>query len=337
MQEQETTASPLNAPAQVKQKVYSIRETFNLANAPEKAQVPGLEPGLANVPLVDQFYVFDEDTLRQLHIFWLSRLRALLLEGDPSAGKTSLIEQWHARLNVPVYLVPCSPDTERWQLIGQLLPREDGQGLRWHDGPVLRACREGTSVLLDEGNLLEPGVASGLNALLEGKTITIPETGETITPAPSTRFFCTQNPVDSKAMVAGRNVQDVAFDDRWSYMHVDYIKPESEKELVTRHLTSQGVKQDLATQTANIVVDVAVKVREAFRNDTAAIDKPLSTRVLIRWAKYSVMYSVALRARNMSAIHYAVRQAVRMTPEMAAAVEEMITMQAGFGPNLSSP
>lgn len=313
--------------------MYSMRDSFGLKNLSEKAVAPGLEPGLPNVPSVDPYYVFDEDTLRRLHMFWLSRLRALLLEGDPSAGKTSLIEQWHARLNVPLYLVSCSPDTERWQLLGQLLPREDGQGLRWHDGPILRACREGTSLLLDEGNLLEPGVASSFNALLEGKEITIPETGERIKPAASTRFFLTQNPVDSKAMVAGRNPQDVAFDDRWAYMYVDYIKPELEKELVARNLTGDGVPAAVAETTARIVVDVAVKVREAFRNDVPAIEKPLSTRVLIRWAKFTVMYSMALKGRGISPVHFALRQSVRMSSDMLSAVEEMVTLESGFGPN----
>lgn len=312
-----------------------MRDAFGLSHLSDKAMVPGLEEGLPDVPSVDPNYVFEDDTLRQLWIFWVSGLKGLLVEGDPAAGKSSLILQWHARLNVPLYLVPCSPSTESWHLFGQLLPTTDGKGLRWHDGPVLRACREGTSVLLDERNLLDPGVALGLNSVLEGYPITIPETGEVVTPQKSTRFFATENPVDSKAMVAGRNVQDVTFDDRWSYMRVDYVKPETEKALIKRQLMkAPNVPEQHATTIAEIVVTVGNKVREAFRNDEPAIDKPLSTRVLLRWAQYTLLYMAPMKAQGKSAIHYAARVSVRMSPAMSDAVQETITLVAGYGPDL---
>lgn len=316
-------------------KRYRIRETFNIPDAPAAAEVPGLEPGLPGVPPIDPYYVFEGDTLRQFCMFWVGGFRALMAEGDPSAGKTSLFEQIHARLNVPLYKVPCSPTTESYRLIGQLLPTEGGH-LRWHDGPVTTACRLGTSVLLDEYNTLDPGEATGLNMLLEGYSWTIPETGELITPAPTTRFFGTQNPVDSKAAVAGRNVQDVANEDRWSFMRVDYIRPETEKGLVERHLVAGRIPTDLAQTIANICVDVANKVREAFRNDGDGIDKPLSTRVVLRWAKYTVMYQTVLKQQGKSGLHFAVRQAVRMSPEMTKAVNEMITLVAGYDENLKN-
>lgn len=313
--------------------MFKAREIFNLPNLPESAVVPGYEPGLPNVPAIDLDYVFCEDTLRDLTMFWYSGHHALLLEGDPSAGKTSLIEQWHARLNVPLYKVSCSPNTEAWQLYGQLLPRLDGQGLVWHDGPVLKACRGIGSLLLDEGNLLDPGVGSSMNMILEGYSITIPETGEVVTPPRSLRFFATQNPVDSKAIVAGRNVQDVAFEDRWSYMYVDYLDAPTEKAMIARRLKSAGIDEGRATQTAQIVVEVGQSVRESFRNDAPEIDKPLSTRVLMRWAKYTFMYSAVLKARGKSSLHYAINRAVRMSPEMAKAVQNLITLKAGFDEN----
>jgi len=318
-------------------KRYKVREAFGMPHLPPAAEITGWEPGLPNVPEVDPCYVFEEDTLRQMNMFWSSGNRALLLEGDPAAGKTSLVEQFHARLGVPLYKVACSPCTETWQLFGQLLPRLDGQGLRWQDGPVTRACREGTSCLLDECNTLDPGVATGLNMILEGYSWTIPETGEVIRPAKTTRFFGTQNAVDSKAVVAGRNVQDVAFEDRWSFMRVDYVRPEVEKELIRRNLTKAGIPDEVAGQTANVVVTVGNRVRDAFRDDAPGIDKPLSTRVLLRWAKYTVMYAAPMRAKGKSPVHYAVRQAVRMSPTMTAAVEELITAVAGFDADLNQP
>jgi cobaltochelatase CobS len=312
---------------------YRIRETFNLHEASETAEIPGLAPGLPDVPPLDPHYVFEPDRMRQFVMFWVGGFRALMIEGHPAAGKTSFIEQIHARLNVPLYKLACSPTTEAYRIIGQLLPTEDGK-LKWHDGPVVRACREGTSCLLDEWNTLEPGEATALNMLLEGYSWTIPETGETITPVRTTRFFVTQNAVDSKALVAGRNIQDVASDDRFSYMEVDYLRPELEKDLVVRHLVEGQVPQDVAKTVAAICVDVANKVRSAFSTDADDIDKPISTRVVLRWAKYTVMYQGVLRKQGLSGLHYAIRQAVRMSQPMAGAVNQMITMVAGYDERL---
>ena len=328
----ETTTGPVGQvpkPAR-----HKIRTAFNLPEAPEAAEVTGFEPGLPNVPATDPHYVFEPDTLRQFCMFWAGGFRALMVEGDPAAGKTSLVDQVHARLHVPLYKVACAPTTESYRLIGQLLPTLDGK-LAWHDGPVVRACREGSSVLLDEYNTLDPGEATGLNMLLEGYAWTIPETGEVITPAPTTRFFGTQNAVDSKAAVAGRNVQDVANEDRWSFMRVHYLAPAAEKALVQRHLVAGRIPQEVASTIATICVDVANKVRQAFRDDAPAIDKPLSTRVVLRWAKYTILYTPIMKAQGRSAVHYAIHQAVRLSPDMAAAVAEMITLIAGYGPQLA--
>ena len=61
--------------------------------APETAEIPGLAPGLTGVPPADNAYVFDAERMRQLTMFWVGGFKALLIEGDPAAGKTSLIEQ----------------------------------------------------------------------------------------------------------------------------------------------------------------------------------------------------------------------------------------------------
>lgn len=341
MQQQEVTKPATSTPAtttnlphpQVKKPAKILmREAFGLMSISQQAWVSGLEPGLANVPDKDQDYIFEEHTLRQLQMFWLSGTLGLLIEGDPAAGKTSLVEQWHARTNVPLYTVACAPETERWQLIGQLVPRTDGAGLTWIDGPVLKACRQGVSLMLDEGNTLDPGVALGFNALFEGKAITIPETGETVKPSSGTRFFITQNAVCSKAMVAGRNIQDVSFEDRFSVMRVSYVKPETEKALVTRVLTRAKADEQAAGQIAQIVVDTATKVREAYRADNPVIAKPLSTRAVIRWACYTYMYGRALSGRG-SAPHTGLAQCVPMSAEMLRAVGEMLTAVSGINPD----
>lgn len=311
----------------------SIRDAFGLPEISENAKVMGLKPGLGHVPLIDPDYVFEVDRLRQICMHWAGGFTALMLEGDPSAGKTSFVKQFHNRLNAPLYMVPCTPNTEERHLIGQLLPASDGS-LRWQDGPVTRACREGTSVLLDEYNVLDPGAQTGLNMLLEGNAWMIPETGEVITPAPTTRFFATQNAIDGKVAVTGRNLSDAANEDRWCYMLLDFVAPELEKALVRRKLMAAGIAEEIAKTVATVCVDVATKVREAFRAGEPAIEKPLSTRVVLRWAKLTVMYQAGMAAQRRSGLHFAVNQAVRLSPTMAQSVQQFITLVAGYDAEL---
>lgn len=287
------------------------------------------------MPRIDPFYIFETERLRDLTMFWVGGFKFLVIEGDPSAGKSSLFEQWHANLNVPLYKVSCGPTTENYHLIGQMVPTSEG-GLKWHDGPVTRACREGSSVLLDEYNNLDPAEATALNLLLEGYSWMIPQTGEIIQPAPTTRIFATQNSVDSLAAVAGRNVMDVANEDRCFYMEVDYLRPDLETDLVVRNLVAGGVKTPLAETIALVTVSVANLVRKAFRERADSIEKPISTRAVLRWAKLTVMYQPVLAAQKRSGLHYALRRALKMPVAMAMAVNELITLAAGYDENLET-
>jgi len=314
---------------------YAIRSTFNIPEAPEKAEIQGMAPGLYGVPRIDPFYVFETERLRDLTMFWVGGFTFCVIEGDPSAGKSSLFEQWHARLNVPLYKISCGPTTENYHLIGQYLPTSEGS-LKWHDGPVTRACREGSSVLLDEYNNLDPAEATALNLVLEGYSFMIPQTGEIIQPAPTTRIFGTQNSVDSLAAVAGRNVMDVANEDRCFYMEVDYLRPDLETALVIRNLVAGGVSTALSETIASMTVAVANKVRRAFREGADGIEKPISTRAVLRWAKLTAMYQPVLSKQARSGIHYALRRALKMPVTMASAVNEMITLVAGYDENCRS-
>lgn len=317
-------------------KFYSVRDTFDLKEVDPRSQIDGFEPGLPGVPDVNPHYVFNADRVRSMLVFWMSGNKALKLMGPPAAGKTSFVEQVHALLNVPLYMVPCTPQTRAQDLIGQLLPRMDGQGLMFVPGPVMRACLEGTSVLLDEYNVMDPGEATGLNMLLEGYAYTIPETGQTIKPAKSTRFFVTQNPLHGKAFVAGRNSQDQANDDRFSVLDVDYIEAEQEEALVSRQLMAGGVAENDAKLVASLTVKTANQVRVAFANDEAGIEKAMSTRAVLRWAKYAFMMQHSSRRQGKSHMHQSLKMALEMTPEMQAAVYMMLTANLGMDENRQS-
>jgi len=313
---------------QLKPANYSLANEFGIQLDP-KIMIKGYEAGHPATPPIDDSYVFMRAKLRDIMAFWESGLQAFKISGDPGTGKSSLVEQFHARLRWPLYKVSCSPSTEAYQLIGQLHPKTDGT-LRWVDGPLMRAAREGTSVLLDEYNTMDPGQATGLNMLLEGYSITIPETGEVLTPTKGFRIFATENAVTSRLSVAGRNVQDVANDDRWMVTEADYLPPDLEIKAVSKALIADGTKPDIAQMLAEQVVGVANKVRDAYRSDDGVIDKPMTTRSAIRWAKL-VRRFAGVSASEGGPMLYALRRAFSMGKEMSASVEEFTRASLGTG------
>lgn len=318
----------MNTPFKLVPARYSLANEFGLQLDPS-IQIPGYQEGHTAAPRIDDSYVYMREKLRDMLAFWEAGLPAFKIYGDPGTGKTSLVTQFHAHLRWPLYQKSCDPSTERCELIGQLHPQLDGT-LKWMDGPVLRAAREGTSVLLDEYNTLEPGQATGLNMLLDGYAINIPETGEIVRPAKGFRVFATENPVTSRLSVAGRNVQDVANDDRWMVTEADYLPADLEIKAVFNALVADGTKQDIAQMLAEQVVAVANKVRKAYRAGDKVIEKPMSTRTAIRWAKL-VRRFAGVAASDGGPMLYALRRAFIMSPEMTASVKEFTTASLGTG------
>ena len=61
-------------------------------------------------------------------------------------------------------------------------------------GPLALAMRHGGLFLLDEFDLLDPSTAAGLNSILDGSPLCIPENGgEIIEPHEMFRFVATAN------------------------------------------------------------------------------------------------------------------------------------------------
>jgi cobaltochelatase CobS len=296
---------------------YSIATEFGLPNIPPTVQLMGLEPGHPAAPKIDQAYVFDPNKLRDFFAFWQAGLPAMKLIGDPGAGKTSIVEQFHARLRLPLYRVACRPDTEGRDLIGKLVPTTAGN-LEWRDGPVLKAAREGTSVLLDEYNILEPGCASSLNMLLDGYALTIDETGETVSPKEGFRVFATENSVYSNLAITGRNVQDAANDDRWMVVYCDYMPESLEVAAIEKKLVANGLTADKAQLISSSVIKVVQSVRQAYRDGDPVIDKPLTTRAAVRWG--ILMGRLAGVKDPDGPMIYSLKRAVQMSPEMSKAV-----------------
>ena len=309
-----------------------LHEAFNFNVEPD-AGINGMAPGNPFAPEIDPEYVFEAERFNDLLAFWVLGFRALKIIGDPAAGKTSIVEQWHARLGLPLFIISCHENMTETDLIGQFIPQADGT-LKWSDSPVMAVYRYGGSALLDEWNNLNPNAATVMNAMLEGYTITIPQTGEVVKPHPSARYFATQNPIDGKAVVQGRYIQDSASDERFMEMWVDYLGEELEVKIITsayRKLDKDS-SDEAVHAVAHSLVTVANKVREKFRNNHLAhnqhFSKPLSTRSLKRWAQLAFAFRNVKKTAPM--IHSMKRALAGISVEMRDEIEKIITEVTGL-------
>jgi midasin len=154
--------------------------------------------------------------------------KAILLEGSPGVGKTTLVSAIAAFTSNKLIRINLSEQTDVVDLFGSDLPVEGSVcEFAWRDGPLLEALRNGHWVLLDELNLASQSVLEALNACLDHRgEVYIPELNRSFTcPAHSFRLFACQNPL---AQGGGRKGLPRSFLNRFTQVHV---APLSESDL----------------------------------------------------------------------------------------------------------
>lgn len=288
----------------------SIAKAFNLP-VPAELTVPGYEKPSSFTPKRDDNYQFVKETLSDI-LAWMhiseTMSDGLFLTGPTGAGKSSVICQVMARLNMPLQQLNAHAHMELSDLIGQHIVM-DGD-LIWQDGPLTTAYRLGHAFLLDEIDLLDPGVATGLNAILEGRPLVLSQNGgQIVHPHKDFRFIATGNTNgggDSTGLWSGTTKQNTAFMDRMWVIEVGYLPAELEEKVVL------ASAPDLPGEIVKGMVEYANEVRDLFmgQNDSPdALEITLSTRTLVRWAVMS-LFMKAKAAQGINPFKYSLERAL---------------------------
>ncbi|KAF5026068.1 hypothetical protein F66182_1860 [Fusarium sp. NRRL 66182] len=152
----------------------------------------------------------------------------ILIQGPTSAGKTSMIEYLANFTGNRFVRINNHEHTDLQEYLGTYISGSDGK-LRFQEGILVQAMRQGHWIVLDELNLAPTDVLEALNRLLDdNRELLIPETQEIVKPHENFILFATQNP---PGLYGGRKVLSRAFRNRFLELHFDDI-PEDELEFI---------------------------------------------------------------------------------------------------------
>lgn len=294
------------------------------SGSPSGKMVKGYAEANAFVPVMDGNYIFHKHS-RDMVVWFLDSSDPLYVFGPTGCGKTSCIKQLAARLNYPVFEMTGHSRLEFPELVGHLSVRQGNMEFEY--GPLALAMKYGGLFLLNEIDLLEPSTAAGLNGILDGQPLCIPENGgELILPHPMFRFAATANSnggSDETGLYQGVLRQNIALMDRFWLCEVGYPMAEAEENLLAK------VAPKLPQALRKKMVDYANEVRQLFMGEKEhfagnSLEVTFSTRTLLRWADLTIRYQPLVN-QGISPVNYALDRALgfRATRESRAMLHEL--------------
>ncbi len=296
------------------------------SGSPSGKPVKGYTKASPFTPDIDPGYLFHEHS-RDLIVWFIEANDPIYVFGPTGAGKTSCIKQLSARLQYPVFEVTGHSRLEFPELVGHLTVRNGNMEFEY--GPLALAMKFGGLFLCNELDLLEPSTAAGLNGILDGQPLCIPENGgELITPHPMFRFCATANSnggSDETGLYQGVLRQNLALMDRFWLCEVTYPSPEAEELILSKKvpLLPEIIRKRM--------VSYANEVRGLFMGESEnshvanSIEVTFSTRSLVRWAELTLRYQ-PLAKQGITPLTYALDRALgfRASRSTKAMLHELV-------------
>lgn len=291
------------------------------------------------IPPIDTNYQFRKDLVREIRYWWYTgQGDVMLLWGPTGSGKTSVFEQWCARLGIPLFMAKGHRRFEPMEAFGQFVGGENGT-TPWVDGPLTLAARYGLPCIINEYDRIAADRAIVFNDVFEGRSFPIPgKSGEVVSPQPGFRIVITANTnlvEDLTGNYGTANTHDVSILERLVALYIGYPSAETEVKILENELaefsddllaywfdqegikisTQNGMKAGSAISRGEFIdacIEVSRKIRAQSKDggntSDSALERTMSTRILRKWARNSVAQAGAPEKLGLSALHLSLKK-----------------------------
>jgi MoxR-like ATPase len=261
-------------------------------------QIPAVKSPF--VPDIDPEYVFQPDMVARVLRSYAARENMGFI-GDKGTGKTSFVQQFCGRLNIPLMTITGGPGLDEVYLMGSKT-LENGS-VKSVDGVLSYCLRHGICVLIDEAAAIKPSVMVSINDVLNGdQVITLKHHGLDPTVLPDDlaaqegsmtikrharfRLFVADNTggkMSRDPRFSGIQTQNSAVRSRFTWFKVTFMHPALELKALLG-----ATKGALPIPVGKWMVEFAIRVRASF--EQGDMSDTVSFRELKRWARKALIY-----------------------------------------------
>ncbi|CRG95848.1 dynein-related AAA-type ATPase, putative [Plasmodium gallinaceum] len=199
----------------------------------------------------------------------------ILLEGNTSVGKTSLVKFFADITGHKFIRINNHMNTDINEYYGQFVNDKNSGNLIFEEGIFVKAVKNGYWLVLDELNLAPSEVLESLNRILDdNKELYIPELKCYIKAHKDFMLFATQNPANNSYI--GRKELSKAFRSRFIEFHISDFKIEELEIILHRRCT-------ISPKISKKMINVYTELKNVKSNYNYFNDNLMTLRDLIKW------------------------------------------------------
>jgi len=241
------------------------------------------------VPAIDSNFVKHGDFDLLLSIVKSNKFYPIFITGLSGNGKTFSVEQACAKAHRSLYRVNITIETDEDDLLGGF--RLVNDCTKWFDGPVIRAMKTGSVLLLDEVDLGSNKLLC-LQPVLEGKGIFLKKINQFVEPKSGFTVVATANTKgqgSESGKFIGTNILNEAFLERFCATFEQKYPTESvEKSILTNVFACNGLGGEHISDFIMKLVLWAHGTRKTY--DSGGVNDLISTRRLVHIANaYAIL------------------------------------------------